>query len=170
MKTPDPQPVFFVRQALPADVDTVLELAVGTVLTSRSELRPDVSDRAIQDARRRNLSTLEQILDLPEGGLFVAEDAAGTLIGHIIVLANNVDSVTEERQAWIYDVSVRPQWREYGVGTKLMQAAESFAAGFGLAWIGLGVTACNRGAVSFYEQLGYGIERYQMVKKLEKSS
>jgi ribosomal protein S18 acetylase RimI-like enzyme len=159
---------FTVRRATADDIDTVLELAVEMVLSSRSHLRPEVPDRSIQETRRTNLGQLRDILGLPEGGLFVAVDAEQRLIGHVIVLGNNIDSVTDLPQAWVYDLSVRREWWGRGVGRRLMQTAEEFAMSLGLEWIGLGVTAGNQRALSFYEELGYQKERFQMAKRLER--
>jgi ribosomal protein S18 acetylase RimI-like enzyme len=151
-----------------ADLGTILDLAVDMVLTSRSHLRPEVPDQALRSARRRNLGDLQSVLELAEGGMFVAVDEADRPIGHVIVLGNNIDSVSELPQAWVYDLSVRPEWWGRGVGRRLMEVAEGFASELGLDWIGLGVTAANQRALGFYQEIGYGIERYQMAKRLEK--
>jgi ribosomal protein S18 acetylase RimI-like enzyme len=161
---------FRIRKAVAADIKTVLQLAVDMVLTSRSDLRPEVPDEAILQARRNNLSQLEDILDLPEGGLFVAVDDRDQVIGHVILMGNNIDSVTELPQAWVYDLSVHREWWGRGVGRRLMQVAEEFALSLGLDWIGLGVTASNQRALGFYEEIGYRKERFQMAKRLEKTS
>jgi GNAT superfamily N-acetyltransferase len=158
---------FRIRPAALADIPTVTELAVEMVLTSRSDLRPEVSDQTIYQARRNNLAHLEEILDLPEGGLFVAVDGQDQVIGHVIIMGKNMDTVTELPQAWVYDLSVRPDWWGQGVGRSLMKAAEQFAISLGLGWIGLGVTASNQRALGFYQEIGYRPERYQMAKKLE---
>jgi ribosomal protein S18 acetylase RimI-like enzyme len=160
---------FHVRPARAEDIEAVVELAVEMVLASRSDLRPEVSDLAILRCRRHNLSQLGEILELPEGGLFVAVDEQDQPIGHVIVLGNNVDTVTDLPQAWVYDLSVRRDWWGRGVGEKLMQTAEQFAASLGLEWIGLGVTSSNQRALSFYQKIGYRTERFQMAKRLEKN-
>ncbi len=158
---------FTIRSAVSSDIEEVLNLAVTMVLSSRSDLRPEVRDLDIVEARRRNLAQLETILDLPEGGLFVAVDPEGHLVGHVICMGNNIDSVSELAQAWVYDLSVKPDWWGKGVGRALMGRAEDFARSLGLDWIGLGVTQANQRALSFYQEIGYGIERVQMVKRLE---
>lgn len=158
---------FSIRPAVPADIEAVFELAVDMVLASRSSLRPEVPDVAILEARRRNLAQLEIILDLPEGGLFVAVSPEGSPIGHVICMGNNIDSVSEVPQAWVYDLSVRQDWWGHGVGKALMKRAEEFASSLGLEWIGLGVTYANSRALQFYQEIGYGVERVQMVKRLE---
>lgn len=156
-----------IRAAEPTDIAAILDLAVEMVLASKSPLRPDVPDAAILKARRNNLSQLEWLLGLPEGGVFVAVDKGGELVGHVIVMGNNIDSVTEELQAWVYDLSVRKECWGQGLGRRLMKAAEDFAASLGLKWVGLGVTLSNERATSFYEEIGYRVERVQMLKRLD---
>src|SRR5690606_2145904 len=105
----------------------VLELAVEMVLTSRSDLRPEVSDETVRAARRNNLSRLAVVLEMPEGGIFVAVDESDQPIGHVLVMGGHIDTVTELPQAWVYDISVNPAWWGRGVGRRLMERAENFA-------------------------------------------
>ena len=159
-------PRYHIRPAEEKDIPRIVELAVELVLESRSPYREGVSDDQIQEFRRRNFDHLPTVLELPEGGLFVAVDEKDRHIGHILLLGNQTDSVTEARQAWVYDVSVQKDWWGRGVGRKLMERGEEFARHLGLEYIGLGVTSANHRAVGFYEDQGYHIERVQMVKKL----
>lgn len=159
-------PGYLIRPAEGKDVPAIIELAVELVLESRSPYREGVSDAQIQEFRRRNFDHLQAVLDLPEGGLFVAVDENERHVGHILLLGNQTDSVTEARQAWVYDVSVQREWWGRGVGRKLMERGEEFARHLGLEYVGLGVTSANERAVGFYEEQGYHIERVQMVKKI----
>lgn len=159
---------FTIRAADYADLPTVVELAVEYVVKSRSPLRPEVTDGVVRAFRRNNFEHLSMILDVPEGGLFLAEDGEGQHIGHILLLANQTDTVSGIRQAWVYDVTVREQWWGKGVGRALMARGEQFAREFGHTYIGLGVTSANERAVEFYRELGYEIERIQMLKRLDK--
>ncbi len=159
-------PRYRIRPAEERDIPGIVELAVEMVLESRSPYREGVSDEQIQEFRRRNFDHLPTVLELPEGGLFVAVDEEDSHIGHILLLGNQTDSVTEARQAWVYDVSVRKEWWGRGVGRKLMERGEEFCRHLGLEYVGLGVTSANARAVGFYEDQGYHIERVQMVKKL----
>lgn len=159
-------PEFSIRPANLADLPKIVELAVELVTTSRSPHREGVTDSMIRDFRRRNFERLDLVMEQPEGGLFVANDADGEHLGHILLLGNQIDSVADVPQAWVYDVSVRSDWWGKGVGRALMQRGEEFARGLGLDYIGLGVTEANARAVTFYRDQGYEVERVQMVKKL----
>lgn len=136
------------------------------VVTSRSPYRPEVEDEQIRRFRRQNFQHLPMILEMPEGGVYVAKDERGRHIGHILLLGNQVDTVTEVAQAWVYDVSVRREWWGKGVGRALMARGEQFARDLGMHYVGLGVTLNNERAVAFYEELGYSVERVQMIKRL----
>jgi ribosomal protein S18 acetylase RimI-like enzyme len=159
-------PPFTIRVATEDDLPSVVELAVELVTTSRSPYREGVSDDQIRLFRRQNFDHLASLLEMPEGGLFIAVDEAGNHIGHILLLGNQIDTVAEIRQAWVYDVSVRRDWWGKGVGRTLMARGEDFARELGLEYIGLGVTRANERAVDFYRELGYDVERVQMVKRL----
>lgn len=161
---------FSIRRGTLEDIEQVVGLAVELVVESRSHLRPEVTNADIQSARFKNFEQLEGVMEHPECGLFIALDERGKMIGHILLLGNNVDAVADIKQAWIYDVSVRRHWWGQGVGRALMAAGEQFARELGLGWIGLGVTLGNKRAVDFYEELGYQRERVQMIKRLEASS
>ncbi|MFA5503832.1 MAG: GNAT family N-acetyltransferase [Vulcanimicrobiota bacterium] len=156
-----------IRPAREEDLSAIMELAVELVVESRSPYRPEVPNDRIREFRRRNFEQIHGVFTMSEGGLFVAVDDQGAVIGHILLLGGQTDSVTEIQQAWVYDVSVRRDWWGRGVGRKLMETGERFAQELGIQYVGLGVTAANRRAVGFYEELGYQVERVQMVKKLQ---
>jgi predicted N-acetyltransferase YhbS len=157
---------YSIRRANDDDIPKVISLAVELVVESRSPYREEIPDQQIREFRQRNFDQLDSVLELPEGGLFVAIDKVGEHIGHILLLGNQIDSVTEARQAWVYDVSVRTDWQGKGVGRALMVRGEEFARSLGLEFIGLGVTAANERAVDFYKAQDYCVERVQMVKRL----
>ena len=159
-------PGYQIRPAEESDIPAIVELAVELVLESRSPYREGISDNQIQEFRRRNFDHLQTVLELPEGGLFVAVDEGDRHLGHILLLGNQTDSVTEAKQAWVYDVSVKREWWGRGVGRRLMERGEEFARHLGLEYVGLGVTSANSRAVGFYEDQGYHVERVQMIKKI----
>lgn len=154
-----------IRPAALADVPAVIDLAVAMVVHSISPLRTaDVP--AVQEYRRNDLQSLYDALNMPDAGVFVAEDRAGRLVGHVVVMAGRSESSTGEPQGWVFDVSVTPDHWGSGVARRLMERAEGFVQDRGLRYLGLGVTSANERAVAFYERLGYQEERKQMVKIL----
>jgi ribosomal protein S18 acetylase RimI-like enzyme len=155
-----------VRPAALADVPDIIDLAVEMVAWSVSPHR-DVDLEQVRSFRRHDLQTLYDVVGQPHAGIFVAEDARGRFVGHVLVLASQHESSTGEPQGWVFDLSVRRDWWGRGVGRVLMQRAERFAGERGLRYLGLGVTASNRRAVAFYEALGFAEERKQFIKRLE---
>lgn len=64
-------------------------------------------------------------------------------------------SVAAARIGVLYDLFVEPGSRKLGVGRALMRAAESHAAGSGLARLELSTARTNLPAQSLYESLGW---------------
>lgn len=164
-RLPRPEIPFRLRPATSQDLPAIVELAVDMVVHSVSPYR-DSTPEMVRAYRRDDLRTLQDALVMDRARVLVAEAPDGSLLGHIVVLAGQVDSSTGEAQGWIFDVSVRHDTWGKGVGRTLVAAAEEFVAERGLARIGLGVTSANARAVRFYEELGYLEERKQMIKKL----
>ncbi len=59
---------------------------------------------------------------------------------------------------YLSNVSVYPEFRSFGIGTKLLEAAEEEAKSIGKKRIVLHAETHNRRAISLYERLGYKIE------------
>jgi ribosomal protein S18 acetylase RimI-like enzyme len=154
-----------IRRALPADLPTVIELAVDMVLFSVSPYR-DIDPDQIRAYRRTDLMALDDIMTSELAAIFVAEDEV-QVIGHVIVASRSQESSSGSSQAWIFDLCVRPDYWGRGASQKLMAAAENFSRELGMSHIGLGVTLSNQRALQFYRRLGYQEERIQMVKRLE---
>ncbi len=89
------------------------------------------------------------IADLPDinviGQLFVQLDS------HRNELADGYD------RAYIYGFRVRPTFRDQGIGTLLIQTAESDLKERGFHWISLNVGRDNPRARQLYERLGYHV-------------
>jgi ribosomal protein S18 acetylase RimI-like enzyme len=70
-------------------------------------------------------------------------------------------------RGWVYYVAVRPSHRRKGIGRDLMRRVEEELERIGCTKLNLQVRTSNRGAVSFYERLGYQVEdRVSMAKRL----
>ena len=69
----------------------------------------------------------------------------------------------------IAEIAVAEEWHRRGVGSKLIDAAEQYAAENGYNAIDLLVTSSNLNAVCFYEKAGFKPERYLMKKNIKKT-
>jgi len=95
--------------------------------------------------------------------VFVAEEA-GRLIGYVsgsVRLAFYAAGAT----AWVDEIYVLPEHRGAGIGARLMEAFEDWAAGQDCN----GVALATRAAAPFYERLGY-TSRAAYLKKYFRSA
>ncbi len=159
-------PSIEIRPATMDDLSDIIDLASEMVVSSRSPFRP-ADDASMKEIRRKDLDTLGLLFQSGRDCAFVARDADGVLVGHIIVRRGATDFLTGAEQAWIDDISVLPKYWGSGVSKRLLRTAEDSVRESGVNYLGLTVTAANSRALRFYERAGYQCERYQMVKILQ---
>jgi GNAT superfamily N-acetyltransferase len=153
-----------IRTCRPGDRDQL----GGLVLDLHETVRPLDIDLApgeqILDAYFEHLLTLQT---KTHGALFVAEHA-GRLVGYVCLFGqmgpedpDEVDRV----HSYVADLYVCPAFRRQGVGDRLLEQAEEFARGLGVAKIELKVLADNRRARRFYRRHGYADRIVVMTKR-----
>ena len=88
-----------------------------------------------------------------ENRIFVAEDK--TIVGFLSV------EVHHENEDYIYlnDFAVTAEYRNKGIGSALLKAAESYAREINIHKLCLHVEKTNLSAMHFYENSGYAIYR-----------
>jgi ribosomal protein S18 acetylase RimI-like enzyme len=79
------------------------------------------------------------------------------LIGHAVV--GTAMAGYDGHRGWLYSVAVDPVHRGNGIGTDLVRQAERALVSMGCMKINLQIADGNEGVSSFYESLGYSIER-----------
>jgi ribosomal protein S18 acetylase RimI-like enzyme len=96
--------------------------------------------------------------------------------GHAVYIATDGDAIvgmvavserahfTGQVDAYVGELAVRAGMERRGIATRLMAAAETWAAGRGLAFITLETGSANRPARSFYAALGYQEEDVRLTK------
>jgi len=94
---------------------------------------------------------LDKKLAVRDDLLFVA------VIGAVVV--GTAMAGYDGHRGWLYSVAVDPTHRGKGVGTDLVQHAERVLASLGCMKINLQIADGNEGVLSFYESLGYSVER-----------
>jgi GNAT superfamily N-acetyltransferase len=85
-----------------------------------------------------------------EGGTPVGQALLHRRRPSALTVAGVVDSLP-----YIEDVFVLPEWRDRGIGTALLEAAESAAAARGDQGVSLAVSTGNAAARRLYTRLGY---------------
>jgi ribosomal protein S18 acetylase RimI-like enzyme len=101
-------------------------------------------------------------------GLFVAEleaELAGFV--HVEIRSAPAFAVFVQRLFGVVDnIGIRRDFRRKGIGSALMQAAESWAKDRGAQTIELNVYAFNQSAIDFYRALGYEPLSYRLTKNI----
>nr|WP_232731827.1 GNAT family N-acetyltransferase [Oscillatoria sp. PCC 10802] len=85
-------------------------------------------------------------------------------------LGSAIDQVSGDRHAHIFLVYVAPEHRRRGIGSALMQHAETWAKDRGDRQIGLQVFLTNQPALNLYRKLGYDTQSLWMLKPLKPRS
>lgn len=90
--------------------------------------------------------------------LWVAENENAHIIGQVFVLLQNENDpqlADGRMRAFIHSFRVRPEWRDAGLGTRIMQIAEADLRARSFTWVALNVARDNDGALRLYQRLGY---------------
>ncbi|GLS17687.1 GCN5 family N-acetyltransferase [Labrys miyagiensis] len=90
----------------------------------------------------------------PTISLLVAEAPDGTLAGYLV----HQDTYSTWRGAngvFVVDLFVKPQWRNDGIGIKLMAEAARQGAAKGARFMRLDISEGNEGGRRFYERYGF---------------
>ena len=106
---------------------------------------------------------LRKGLASPDHGVFVLEDA-GRVVGFLWIVLY-VSHWTRERYGYVNNVYVLADYRRRGLGRVLLEHTDRFLQERGVREARLTVTASNSAAVNLYEQAGYEVARYEMIKR-----
>jgi GNAT superfamily N-acetyltransferase len=116
--------------------------------------------------------TVEQLWS-DQAGFWFIEPTLPTLSGEAqgcLWLGNAIDQVSGDRYTHIFLLYVCPAYRRRGLGTALMQRAETWAIGQGNSQIGLHVLVDSLAAHALYLQLGYAPQATFLQKRLSPTS
>src|SRR4051812_46351471 len=94
--------------------------------------------------------TLPLLLDRSDTLLLVAVDGDGSMAGYLLA-GTHQTFLANGPVAWVEELMVREDRRGRGIGRRLMEAAEQWAAEHGSAY----VSPASRRASAFYGALGY---------------
>ena len=135
--------------------------------TTWESLDPPDRERLSGETVRDALSlTHEILLERPGNRIVIAENEQGERVG-LLWFGINRNLITGEEEAWVYNVSVVPEYRGQGLGRKLMEHAEGLARAGGFPILGLMGAAHNDGARRLYERLSFRSTNLIMRKRLD---
>lgn len=73
----------------------------------------------------------------------------------------------EENRLYVNEIRIREDWRGKGYGKALLKLIEDKSKEKGLSAVYLHAEANNLGALKFYHNMGYVVERIQFRKEME---
>jgi len=140
-----------VRQAMPEDVPALVAMfqeldrmqADWRVFTPRPGFFDEVGEK------------YREAMNNPDAVVLLVEDDEGEAVGMAYGEARTPSRFSDERALELSGVVVRAGYRGRGVGRELVQEAARFAGERGIAWIELKTFSPNRGAMEFWENLGF---------------
>lgn len=139
-----------VRQAMPEDVPSLVALfqeldrlqSDWRVFTPRPGFYDQVGEK------------YREAMETEHAMVLVAEDE-GEIVGMAYGEVRQPSRFSDERALELSGVIVRSGYRGRGVGRDLVHEAARWARDSGVAWIELKTFAPNRGAMTFWEELGF---------------
>ncbi len=152
-----------IREASPRDHDLIWRATMETVWNDIPETERRDLDRAHLEGHFRPHA--KQVIDSRENAIFVAEDAAGEVLGYTIVGAATT-MLSPIPFGFVYDMWVAPQLRRQGVATRLLERVADWCRTRGYRRLKLEVAATNAAARGLYRSSGFAEERVFMGRDL----
>ena len=134
---------YMIRTAVPADEGKIRELFLEML---RTIYRTD-------DVEGYRDGALDRFWSGSRDRIYVAEDGEVVAFLSLEVHHDPVDHI------YLDDFSVTAAYRNQGIGSALIRAAEAYAEEMGITAILLHVEKSNQSAIRFYERLGYSVFR-----------
>lgn len=108
---------------------------------------------------RHVFSEAYRLKELGEVIIWVAELEEFGLIGQLFIQLYGPDQIqsNENKYAYIYGFRVRPKYQGFGIGSQLLQKAETDLLKRGFQRIALNVARKNKSARRLYERFGYRV-------------
>jgi ribosomal protein S18 acetylase RimI-like enzyme len=149
-----------VAPATLADIDALVDLW--------TELVADQRGHGAHLLAGPNRSTARDFLGqaVAADNVFVAE-ADGEPVGFVQFRVESGVYEQSVERGFVDNLYVRPPYRDHGIGTRLLNAAEGALGARGVERVALSVLAVNDAARRFYERRGYGSHRVELERSLE---
>jgi ribosomal protein S18 acetylase RimI-like enzyme len=147
------------------DVDRLAELWVDLARSQRayrSHLLDEENYDAVREAMARSIVTGEALVARAASGDATSAALAGFVTFGIESGAYDQDA----RRGVVHNLFVRPDWRDDGLGGRLLSAAESALADRDAEVVSLEAMVANVDAIRFYERHGYRPHRVELEKSI----
>ncbi len=155
-----------IRSGTEEDLPFIKKLAVQACETSIPPTR-NAPVFKVRASVEQFINMLPQIaLTLPLRTYILEVIKTKEKIGYIILLLNQLEPSTGEKQTIIQDYALLPQYRGKHLWKLLLEKAEEVAIENGNFYLTGLVTISNKASFVTAEKFGFQVERYQVVKKL----
>ncbi len=133
-----------IEQANVEDIPQMADL-LAILFSEEAEFTPD---------RERQMRGLQMIIQSPErGSIFIATEE-GEVVGMTSLLFT-ISTAKGSQVCWLEDMIVHPDWRNQGIGGRLLQYAVNYARSQGMARITLLTDRSSEGSIRFYTRHGF---------------
>lgn len=140
------------------DAEAVQELFVRVNRALAPPALREAFEGYIALAIREEIGRIGDYYAGPRRGFWVAEDAAGTLVGTFGLEPVGADAVELRR------MYVAPEARRRGVARAMLAEAERIASGWGLARLVLSTAEIQEAALALYRNAGYRLVREEVAE------
>lgn len=147
------------RQAVQEDLSEIMEMDKKTLLYDAS-----LCGIIPEQIEKNHQALFEKALTRFEGEIWVAE-VDGTIAGFIWVI-KSVDYFSGHPIGFLLKLYVKEEFRNQGIGTKLVEKGEEFCTRHDMTVLELNVAKNNAISVHICEKCGYEIFRHRMRKCL----
>lgn len=152
-----------IRRIKEADIPLIKEISEETAWKSIPENQRKTLDR--EGWNKRIEGVFEKLFKRESSKIFVAEGENHTFLGYIFI-GENINMMSGATHGFIYDIFVKEGYRGKGVGTVLLEKAESYCQEKSYSRIGLMVSTNNQPAIKLYTKKGFRAEQMFMEKEL----
>lgn len=148
------------------DVDRLAELWVDLARGQRaygSHLLDEANRGAVRDALARSVVMGEVLV----ARATPAGTTGSTAVAGFVMFGIESGAYDQDvRRGVVHNLFVRPEWRDDGLGSRLLAAAESALADRDAGVVSLEAMIANEDAIRFYERHGYRPHRVELEKPL----
>ncbi len=140
-----------IRKYKPEDAEQVMMLWLEFIQDKEGS---DLNIIATQENAEKWMKFVEKILDSKKGNLIVSI-MGNNLVGYAFYAWSTSSLETKLKKGIIYDLYVKPQFRNRGIGSALLESALRDLNEHGCEIVQLTVISENTKAIKLYEKFGF---------------